>query len=130
MATKPNSKSRPGLIKDIKEMLPWPLVLYFRSHFIHESPWLLQGLHRQALGLHKSDNLERSFLKINPTKVFSRASHSLKSAAGRHHTTPKKLLCPPRQKHTAGKVHDAAGKVELKLCFLKDALHASIFTQL
>lgn len=126
MATNLNSKSRPYLIRETKEMLPRPLVLCFRSHFIHKHPWLLQGLCRQALGLRNSNNPEWSSLKINPTKVFSRASHSLKAAAGRHHTKHRKSCRLPHTRNA----HDAGGEVELKLRFLKVASHASIVTQL
>lgn len=81
-------------------MLLWPLVLYFKSHFIHKNPWFLQGLHRQALGLHNSDNQERSFLKNEPSRSFSRASHSPKAAAGRHDTKHPKICCHLRTRIT------------------------------
>lgn len=58
------------LIKEIKEMLLWPFFLCFRTHFIHNNPHFLQRLCMQALHMLNSDNLERSFLKLNPTQGF------------------------------------------------------------
>lgn len=65
-----NSKRRLYFIKEIKEMLLWPFLLYFRTHFIHNHPHFLQRLCMQALHMLNSDNLERSLLKINPTQDF------------------------------------------------------------
>lgn len=108
--TKPGSKSRPYLIKEIKEMLPWPLVPYFRSHFIHKSLRFLQGLHRQALGLHNSDNLERSFSKNKPNLSFFQSFTFIESSCrSAQYEEPENLQSPPHKEH-------AAGKAEFKLC--------------
>lgn len=129
MTIKLNSKRRLYLIKEIKEMLLWPFLLCFRTHFIRTNPHFLQRLCMQALHMLNSDNLDRSFLKINPIQDFFRVFHSVKAATGWHHT--KHITAAPLLKHS--KNHNIESKVELKPCSLKDASDArdtSIFTQL
>jgi len=110
------------LIKQIKEMRPWPLVLSFRSHCIHERPWFLQGLCRQALGLHSSDSLERSFLKIDLTEVLSRASHLPTAAAGRLHPQhPKSRRLPTPETHTTLQAEASSNSASWKM------LHTPLF---
>lgn len=47
-----------------------------------------------ALHTLNSDNLERSFVRINPTHDFFRVFHSMKAATGWHHTKHINS-CPP-----------------------------------
>lgn len=97
-------------------MLLWPFLLCFRTNFIHKR------LSTQALHMLNSDNLERSFLKINPIQDFFRVFNSVKAATGWHYTKHmKSCYFPPETQST---IQNTKSKVELKPCSLKDASYA------